>query len=157
MNIKFNFKINKEKACYAASGALGLAGFILIILGIIADNLKPSSELNKAQASFKFRWLGLIFIGAAVAFALIVLLVNAKKTDRVIERETRRKQRLNAMMYDIKKDEQTVVVENGKIVNETKTINDTSEDVHLEATNNNLNPSSVNPESAPIIDKPEEK
>lgn len=105
----------KELAWYVGSIIVGVTGLVFIILGIIGDNLQVDNWINIAQAAFPWRYLGLIILLAAVIVFIITLLVNAKKVDRVNDRAMRRKQRLSAMMSDIKKDESTVIVdETGK-------------------------------------------
>lgn len=124
----------KELICYSASAFATLVGVVFLILGIVSDNGSTSSTLAKAQANFSWRWVGLIIIACAFVFALIILLVNARKVDRVTEKELRRKQRLTAMMSDIKKEENTVIVENGKLTNPTHTIIDKDADPSLNPT-----------------------
>lgn len=126
--------IIKEIICYSISGFIALVGVVFLILGIVGANISQKSTLAKIQENFSWRWIGLILIGVAVIFALIVLLVSARKVDRVIEREQRRKQRLTAMMSDANKEENTVYVENGKLVNPTHTIIDKEDDPSLKPT-----------------------
>ena len=45
---------------------------------------------------FELRYWGIIFMAAGVLVGVIVLLVNAKKADREIEKKIRREQRLAA-------------------------------------------------------------
>lgn len=118
----------KELVLYATSAVIALVGLVFLILGIVADNLGIDSPLYKAQAGFPWRYLGLIIICVAVIFAITVLCVFAKKTDRVADREARRKQRLNAMMSDIEKQEE-IVVSDGKIVDEKKVVEEKEEEV----------------------------
>lgn len=123
-----------EIVCYAISIFVSVVGLVFVILGIVGSNINTSSALAKAQSKFSWRWIGLIIIGCAVIFALIIMLVNARKVDRITEREQRRKQRLTAMMSDIKKEENTVVVENGKLTNPSHTIIDKDADPSLNPT-----------------------
>lgn len=123
-----------ELICYSISVFVAVAGIVFLILGIVGDNISSSISLAKIQANFSWRWIGLILMGAAIIFALIILLVNARKVDRITEKEQRRKQRLTAMMSDIKKEENTVVVENGKLSNPTHTIIDKDADPSLNPT-----------------------
>jgi len=124
----------KEIVCYAISVFVAVVGLVFVILGIVGSSIDTSYPLAKIQAKFSWRWIGLIIIGCAVIFALIVLLVNARKVDRVTERELRRKQRLTAMISDIKKEENTVIVENGKLTNPSHTIIDKDADPSLNPT-----------------------
>lgn len=123
-----------EIICYSVSLFAAVVGLVFLILGIVGSNISVSSTLAKVQANFSWRWIGLIIIGCAAIFALIILLVNARKVDRVTERELRRKQRLTAMMSDIKKEENIVTVENGKLTNPTHTIIDKDADPSLNPT-----------------------
>jgi len=120
--------------CYSISAFITVVGLVFLILGIVGSNIDTTMTLAKIQSKFSWRWIGLIIIGCAVIFALIILLVNARKVDRVTEREQRRKQRLTAMMSDIKKEENTVIVENGKLTNPTHTIIDEEADPSLNPT-----------------------
>ena len=59
------------------------------------------SQLNfieefEAKIKFELRYLGLILIGAAVVLSIGVLLFNAKKADREVEKKIRREQRIAA-------------------------------------------------------------
>lgn len=117
----------KELAFYIAAGVIALVGLVFTLLGVIADNLGVNHPLYKAQGNFPWRYLGLILIGVAVIFAIIVLSVFAKKVDRVTDRELRRKQRLSAMMSDIEKQEE-IVVSDGKIVEEEKKVEEEKEE-----------------------------
>lgn len=135
MENKLLNKLKKsELICYSASIFVSVVGIVFVILGIVGSNISQNSQLAKIQLGFNWRWIGLILIGAAVIFALIILLVNAHKSDRIIEKETRRKQRLTAMMSDASKEENTVYVDNGKLVNPTHTIIDKEDDPSLKPT-----------------------
>ena len=48
------------------------------------------------KIKFELRYIGLILIAAGVVLAVIVLLINAKKADREVEKKIRREQRLAA-------------------------------------------------------------
>jgi len=124
----------KEIVCYAISIFIAIVGLVFVILGIVGSNIDSSYPLAKVQVGFSWRWIGLIIIGSSVIFTLVVLLVNARKVDRITERELRRKQRLTAMMSDIKKEENTVIVENGKLTNPSHTIIDKDADPSLNPT-----------------------
>ncbi|MCQ2792447.1 MAG: hypothetical protein MJ208_02875 [Bacilli bacterium] len=125
-------KLSKnELILYAVASSIAFIGLVFLLLGIIADNLDINSALNKAQASFPWRYIGLILILGAVIFALIVLLAYAKRIDRVTDRELRRKQRLSAMMSDLDKKEEIVVSE-GKIVDNTPTNQEVEKEPEVE-------------------------
>jgi len=92
---------NKEFAWYLACGILAVIGLIAIIFGIIGYHMDVPSGTNFITAfedkiNFKLRYIGLIFMGAGVVLALCVLLFNAKKADREVEKKVRREQRLAA-------------------------------------------------------------
>lgn len=141
----------KELVLYATSAVIALVGLIFLILGVVADNLGIDSPLYKAQGGFPWRYLGLILISIAVVFAITVLCVFAKKTDRVADREARRKQRLNAMMSDIEKQEE-IVVSDGKIIDEKKVVEEKEEEVETKP----VQPIETKTEE-PKIDQPVEK
>ena len=125
-------KLSKnELILYAVASSIAFIGLVFLLLGIIADNLDINSALNKAQASFPWRYIGLILILGAVIFTLIVLLAYAKRIDRVTDRELRRKQRLSAMMSDLDKKEEIVVSE-GKIVDNAPTNQEVEKEPEVE-------------------------
>lgn len=109
----------KEIVLYSASIIIGLVGIVFTILGIVGAHIPVTSSLAKIQIGFSWRWIGLIILAVAVILALITLLVVAKKTDRITEREIRRKQRLSAMMSDIDNKEETVVINKDELSNNT--------------------------------------
>ena len=92
-----------EKIVYCLCGALMLWGLTYTILGLIADNLQVSSDSNYLkQASDAiakifglgfFGW-GLIIFSIGAVIAVIVLLSNARTTDRDYEKAQRRAARL---------------------------------------------------------------
>ena len=87
---------------YSLTGGLGLWGLTFIVLGVIARNLPLDADLRKGDASYQavmklgFLNSGLILISVAAILAIIVLLVNAKKTDREVEKQQRRAARIAA-------------------------------------------------------------
>lgn len=157
----------QELIPYAISVVAGVVGLVFLLLGIIADNLDVNHPLNKAQASFPWRYLGLILIIGAVVIFVTTLLVFAKKIDRKADRELRRKQRLSAMMSDVDKQEE-IVVSDGKIVeNQSKPVEEKEPELETKpienptptSTNVNINPtastnSNVEPNPTPNNDKP---
>lgn len=92
-----------EKFCYPVCGALMLWGLTYTVLGLIGDNLQVQSSSNYLkQASDTiaklfglgfFGW-GLIIFSIGVVIAVVVLLVNARSTDRDFEKAQRRAARL---------------------------------------------------------------
>ena len=92
---------NKEFAWYLACGLLGVLGLLAITFGIIGYHMSAPSGTNfitefEDKIHFQLRYIGLIFIAAAVVLSLCVLLFNAKKADREVEKKVRREQRLAA-------------------------------------------------------------
>ena len=91
----------KEFIWYLGCGFLVFVGLIAVIFGIIGYHITGPAEQNfiaKLEEAIKFdlRYLGLIFIGAGVALSICVLVFNAKKADREIEKKIRREQRIAA-------------------------------------------------------------
>lgn len=94
---------NKELAFYLIAGLIALAGLILVCFGIVSSNVNRQSQIHDADLAFAakmklpFRYWGLILFVVGVLVAVITLCVNAKKTDRIVEKEIRRQQRLEMM------------------------------------------------------------
>lgn len=91
----------KEFIWYAAAGLIIVAGLILMIFGIVGYNVEGTIDSNfilKAEESMKigFRFLGLIIMAAGILFGALVLLINAKRADRDVEKQIRRQQRISA-------------------------------------------------------------
>lgn len=129
---KFLKKVSlNELIWYIASIFIMIIGLIFIILGIVGDSLPVDNPLRKVQENFSWRYIGLIIFAFAVIVFIIVLLIYGKKAERVMDREARRKQRLQAMLSDNEEKKETIIVdEHGKIehkkvstveINETKT------------------------------------
>ena len=100
---KENNKISLfEIIWYSLTGGIGLWGLVFIVLGVVARNLTSSADLYKADAAYTatmkigFFNSGLILLSAGVVLAIIVLLLNAKKADREVEKQQRRAARLAA-------------------------------------------------------------
>ena len=92
---------NKEFIWYLGCGLLVVLGLIAVIFGIIGYHISGPAEQNFIQKfedsiHFELRFLGLIFIGAGVALSIAVLVFNAKKADREVEKKIRREQRIAA-------------------------------------------------------------
>ena len=93
-----------EKVIYPICILLMLWGLVYTILGLIADNIQVSSAnnyLKQASDSLAsifglgfFGW-GLIIFAIGAVLMTIVLLVNARNTDRDYEKAQRRAARLN--------------------------------------------------------------
>lgn len=91
----------KEFAWYAACGMIIFLGLLAVVFGIIGYQMSGPSALNfveslETKIKFELRYLGLILIGVGVAASIVVLLVNAKKADREVEKKIRREQRIAA-------------------------------------------------------------
>ena len=89
-----------EIVAYSILCLLGLWGLAYTILGFVCEFLSNHSGLKEANAYIKstfgtgFLTCGLIVMGVSVVAAVIVLLVNAKKSDRDFEKAQRRAARL---------------------------------------------------------------
>ena len=105
-----------EIVAYSILLALGLWGFVYTILGFACEFLSSKSGLREANTFIKnlfgtgFLACGLIVLGVSVAAAVVVLLVNAKKSDRDFEKAQRRAARLKK-----KPDEEVVDVPSEKV------------------------------------------
>jgi len=91
----------KEFLWYLGAGLLAFLGLLCIIFGIIGYHMSGPTGTNfitefEDKLPFELRFWGLIFIAAGLALAVVVLLVNAKKADREVEKKIRREQRLAA-------------------------------------------------------------
>ena len=89
----------KEFNGYLACGLIAFLGLVSVIFGILGYHMP--SQMNfieefEAKIKFELRYLGLILIGVAVVLSIIVLLFNAKKADREVEKKIRREQRIAA-------------------------------------------------------------
>ena len=91
----------KEFIWYLACGLIIFLGLTAVIFGIVGYHMTDPVGLNfiqtfEAKIKFELRYIGLIFIGVGVAALIIVLLYNAKKADREVEKKIRREQRIAA-------------------------------------------------------------
>ena len=89
----------KEFIWYLVCGFIAFLGLVAIIFGIIGYHMP--GELNfieqfEEKINFQLRYIGLILLGVAVVMSIIVLLFNAKKADREVEKKVRREQRIAA-------------------------------------------------------------
>ena len=92
---------NTEFAWYLGCGVIVFLGLVAIIFGIIGYHMVSPTGMNFIQSfeekiKIDLRYLGLIFVGSGVAILIVVLLYNAKKADREVEKKIRREQRLAA-------------------------------------------------------------
>ncbi|HPY79816.1 MAG TPA: hypothetical protein PLY58_01485 [Bacilli bacterium] len=92
-----------EIIAYSVCGAVGLWGLTYITLGLLARFLPVHNALAEVDAVVEkafglglFLW-GIIILAIATVVASFILLINAKKNDREVERETRRAARLAQM------------------------------------------------------------
>lgn len=118
---KENKKSSKRKlsiveiVLYSLAGALGLWGFVYVILGIAAKYTRSNSEFYKFVINYKdtFKldvlYWGMILMGIAAVLASIVLLINAKKSDREFEKQSRRAARLAGLSEKKNAEEEKVV------------------------------------------------
>ena len=103
-----------EIVLYSISGALGLWGFVYVVLGVAAKYVKSDTDLGKFAIHFKdtfslsVLYWGMIIMGIAAIFASIILLTNAKKSDREAEKQNRRAARL-AGLSEKKAEEEKVI------------------------------------------------
>ena len=91
----------KEFIWYLGAGLLVFLGLVAVTFGIIGYHMSVPKGLNFIEAfeekiHFELRFLGLIFIAAGVVLAICVLVFNAKKADREVEKKIRREQRIAA-------------------------------------------------------------
>ena len=89
-----------ELIAYGVILLVGLWGLVYVCLGIAVEFVSTKTGVAKADAvlvsTFKigFLWSGLIIMGAATLVAVVILLINAKKSDRDFEKAQRRAARL---------------------------------------------------------------
>ena len=91
----------KEFIWYLGCGLLIFLGLICVVFGIIGYHMSSASGANfietfEAKIKIELRFLGLILIAAGVVLSIGVLLFNAKKADREVEKKIRREQRIAA-------------------------------------------------------------
>ena len=92
---------DKEFVWYLGCGLIIFLGLVSIVFGIIGYHMSTATGMNFVQnfeekIKFDLRYLGLILVGGGVAILICVLLFNAKKADREVEKKIRREQRLAA-------------------------------------------------------------
>lgn len=82
-----------EIVAYSILGLLGLWGLTYIVLGLACSFLPYDNalvEFNKNSLNLGFLVEGVIILSVAVVVAVVVLCINAKKTDREFEKVQRR-------------------------------------------------------------------
>ena len=100
---KTNRKVSVfEIVWYTLTGLLAVWGLTYIVLGVVARNSRADSAIAKASSGYAkamgldFYGWGLILLAIGVVLMVIVLLANAKKADREVEKQQRRAARLAA-------------------------------------------------------------
>ncbi len=92
-----------EIVWYSLCGLVALWGLTYITLGLIGDllpvtatenGLAKASEVIRAHFGLGFLGWGMILVGIGAVLAIIVLLLNAKKSDKEVEKAARRAARL---------------------------------------------------------------
>ena len=89
-----------EKIAYCFLGLVALWGVTYLVFAFICSFLSNKSALREADVALKstfgigFLASGLIILGSSVLLLVIILLVNAKKSDRDFEKAQRRAARL---------------------------------------------------------------
>ena len=91
----------KEFIWYLGCGLLIFLGLVCVVFGIIGYHMSSASGANfietfEAKIKIELRFLGLILIAAGVVLSIGVLLFNAKRADREVEKKIRREQRIAA-------------------------------------------------------------
>lgn len=92
-----------EWVFYPLAGVLALGGIALMILGLITDYATSSSSslaVYQAEAPLSFIGWGIITLALGVLLGVIVLLVFAQKSDREIEKASRRAARLGKSLVN---------------------------------------------------------
>ncbi len=120
MKKKLNLKLSVfELVAYSVLLLVGLWGLVYICLGIASEFVHYKSAVAQANKviisnfGLGFLYWGIIILAISVAFAVIILLVNAKKSDRDYEKAQRRAQRLKKQVSVVDA-EATPVKEEGK-------------------------------------------
>lgn len=89
----------KEFIWYAACGIIIAFGLICMIFGIAGYHMAGTTNFVtdfEEKIKLPLRFWGIIFMAFGVILSIIVLLFNAKKADRELEKKLRREQRLAA-------------------------------------------------------------
>lgn len=95
----------KEFAWYMFGALISAFGLILMIFGIIGHHMSVSNFIKDAEQNlidsikipFDFRIWGILLFVLGVAIVIIALAINAKKTDREVDKQLRRQQRQAAL------------------------------------------------------------
>ena len=86
-----------EIVAYSILTLLGLWGLTYVVLGVVVEFLTFKDALyktNEALGSLGFLYQGFIIIAVAVVVSVVILLINAKSSDRDYEKAQRRAARL---------------------------------------------------------------
>lgn len=86
-----------EIVAYSILTLLGLWGLTYVVLGVVVEFLTFKDALYKANeslGSLGFLYQGFIIIAVAVVASVVILLINAKSSDRDYEKAQRRAARL---------------------------------------------------------------
>ena len=98
----------KEFAWYLSGATIAVLGVVLMVFGIIGHHLNATADNNFIKTAekaliegikipFDFRIWGILIFILGVAIVVVALVVNAKKTDREVEKKLRRQQRQAAL------------------------------------------------------------
>lgn len=98
----------KEMAWYLVGATIAVFGVILMIFGIIGHHMNASASqnfikvaennlINAIKVPFDFRIWGIMVFLLGILVVIIALAVNARKTDREVEKQLRRQQRQAAL------------------------------------------------------------
>ena len=86
-----------EIVAYSILGLLGIWGLVYVALGVSCEFISYKSALSETNKSFGdlgFLNQGLIILAVATVASVIILLINAKTSDRDFEKAQRRAARL---------------------------------------------------------------
>ncbi len=96
-----------ELIAYGVLSLFALWGLIYVSLGIACEFISYKSGVASADTVLKgvfggvgFLWGGIIILAVTVVVAVIILLANAKKSDRDYEKAQRRAARLKKNVVD---------------------------------------------------------
>ena len=98
----------KEFTWYLTGATIAVLGLVLMIFGIIGHHLPAIADNNFIKVAekglieaikvpFDFRVWGILVFVLGILVVIVALAVNAKKTDREVEKQLRRQQRQAAL------------------------------------------------------------